>query len=204
MEKRKYELSKYADMHTEKEIIGSDGVHVTVVNHISYVDKEQMANAIAQVTLSLYNESCAYENAGYDKTLKYMVAQFYTDIDVEDESPDNVADFLINNDLWNEIRDFISDDITVVLTMYNMIMDSAILVYNDDKSLKTAIRTSFGFLFNGEDLTETLAKAEAAKDTVYNAVGAVRELEKEKQGKLKKGKMDIGGKVINFAKKEDT
>ena len=75
--------------------------------------------------------------------------------------------------------------------------------YKDDKSITKAVRTSFGFLFNGEDITESMAKAEMTKDTIYNALSALREKEQEASEKINNGKLNVGGNLISFAKKKE-
>ena len=124
------------------------------------------------------------------------------DVPVDDADAQEVADFAINNGLIGQIRDYIHDDYyefeDVFVTLIRSVMDN----YEDDQSLAKAIKTSFGFLFTGEDVTETLAKAEAAKDTVFDALGALREKEAQDESKMKDGKLKVEGKLLNFAKKE--
>ena len=48
MEKRKIDMSKYADMHDEKVIKGKDNTDIVVRNHIPFSDKEAMATEMAE------------------------------------------------------------------------------------------------------------------------------------------------------------
>lgn len=203
MEKRKYDLSKYTDMNKETVVRGVDNTEVTVCNHIPFITKEEMVHDLLTYTIGLHEDSCAYTSADIEKMRLYMIAKYYTDIDTEDVDPVAVADFLINNELINEIKQYINDDMDYVVGMYWTMLDAFMTTYEDDHSLKKMIKTSFGFLFNGEDITETLAKTEAAKDTIYGAITALREKEKEKEEKVDNGTLTIGGNVINFAKKQN-
>ena len=66
MEKRKFEFEKYADMHDEKEVTGKDGTKVMVRDHISYAEKEAMANEMAENMIMIHDESCVYESSEYN------------------------------------------------------------------------------------------------------------------------------------------
>lgn len=202
MQKTKIDMSKYADMHEEKVLTGKDGQTVTVRNHISCADKEAMAQEIAENVLTIHDDSCVYESYRYEVVKKYFIAKYYTDIDTDGVTEEEVADFLVNNELLGAIVAIIGVDFGVVLEIYELIKDAYIETYEDDKSLTKAIRTSFGFLFNGEDLTESMAKAEKTNSVLMNALEALQNKENEKSQKVDNGKLTIGGNIINFAKKE--
>jgi hypothetical protein len=198
MKKKKINFKKYADMHEETELVGKDGTSITVRNHISYTDKVQMAKEVIENCVMIHDDSCCYESYMiYAEKIKAMM-KYYTDVPVDDVSAEEVADFVINNDLIDAIQEYIHNDYyqaeDVYVTMMNMVMDT----YADDMSLKKAIKTSFGFLFNGEDITESLAKAEMTKDTMFKALDAINKKEKEVNG----GELTVGGKILNFAKRE--
>ena len=203
MEKRKYDLSKYAEMCETTEIEGKDGTKVNVRNHIPYDQKEEMATEMAEILLMIHDDSCMFTNYQRDKVEKFMIAKYYTDIDTEDAEMTDIADFMINNELYDKIDEFVWDDLDEVRTMFRLLEKSVTKTYEDDKCITKALRTSFGFLFTGEDITESLAKAEAAKDTIYEAVNALRKVEKEREEKIDHGKLSFGGNIINFAKKTE-
>ena len=200
MEKRKY------DIHVEEQPIGivkSGDVSVGAVQRIPYQEKEKMAKEMAEHVLTVHDDSCMFESHEYDKMFRLMVVKYYTDIDTDGVDEYELIDFMTYTGLWNELFEFIESDVSVVINIYQSIVANLIMTYADDKSIAKALRTSFGFLFNGEDITETLAKAEAMKDTVYNAIGAYRQLEQEKEEKINNGKLSVGGAIINFAKKPE-
>ncbi len=203
MEKRKYDLDKYADLHKEDIVRGVDGTEVTVRNHIPYEKKEELVHELLIHTIGIHEDSCAYTSEAFERMRLYMIAKYYTDIDTEDVETSYIADFLINNELVVGINEFINDDFDYTMGIYWHMLEAFMTTYEDDHSLKHALKTSFGFLFNGEDITETLAKAEASKDTIFSAINALNEKEKEKAEKVENGTLNIGGNVINFAKKKN-
>lgn len=200
MKKRKY------DIHVDEQltcVIKSGEYSIGAIQHIPYREKEQMANEIAEHVLIVHDDSCMFESHEYDKIFRLMVVKYYTDIDTDGVDEYELIDYLTYTGLWNQLFDFIEGDVSVVIEIYQSIVSNVILTYSDDKGLTKALRTSFGFLFNGEDITESLAKAEAMKDTVYEAIGAYRQLDKEKSENINNGKLNLGGTIINFAKKPD-
>ena len=202
MKKKAIDFKKYADMHENKEIVGTDGTKVVVRDHISYANKVAMAVALVEENVMIHDDSVCYESFAMPAERIKGIMQYYTDVPVDDADAQEVADFAINNGLIGQIRDYIHDDYyefeDVFVTLIRSVMDN----YEDDQSLAKAIKTSFGFLFTGEDVTETLAKAEAAKDTVFDALGALREKEAQDESKMKDGKLKVEGKLLSFAKKE--
>lgn len=202
MKKKAIDFKKYADMHENKEIVGADGTKVVVRDHISYANKVAMAVELVEANVMIHDDSVCYESFAMPAERIKGIMKYYTDVPVDDADAQEVADFAINNGLIGKIRDYIHDDYyefeDVFVTLIRSVMDN----YEDDQSLAKAIKTSFGFLFTGEDVTETLAKAELAKDTVFNALGALREKEAQDESKMKDGKLKVEGKLLNFAKKE--
>ena len=63
-------------------------------------------------------------------------------------------------------------------------------------------RDGGSFLFNGEDITESLAKAEMTKDTMFKALDAINKKEQEEKEKMNGGKLKVAGNILNFAKRE--
>ena len=202
MEKRKFEFDKYADMHEEKEVTGKDGTKVMVRDHVPYATKEAMAHDMAESIIMIHDESCTYESSDYNKIKMHMIAEYYTDIDTDGVEPETVADFLINNGMIYDIMDIVCDDFEEVEDILWRLQRSVAKTYEDDKSLTKAIRSNFGFLFTGEDINESISQAEHARDTLFEALGALRKLESERAEKIDDGKVMVGGNLISFAKKE--
>lgn len=202
MRKKKIDFKKYANMYEEHELTGKDGTNITVRDHISYADKIQMVQEIIENCVMIHDDSCCYESVQIHAERIKSIFKYYTNVPVDDADANEVADFAINNGLIGQIRDIIHDDYyeaeDIFITMMNMVMDT----YEDDMSLKKAIKTSFGFLFNGEDITESMAKAEIAKDTMFKAFDALQRKDQEEHEKMESGKMKVGNNILNFARRE--
>lgn len=203
MEKRKYDLGKYADACKVEEFKGADGTVVKVRNHIPYTEKEEMATDFAEHIIMIHEDSCVYVSDQYDKYIKFLIAKYYTDIDTDGADENSVADFLINNDLYNKIEEYIWDDYSEVNAIIGSLIKSVTKTYEDDKCLTKAIRTSFGFLFTGEDITESLAKAELTSDTMFRALSEMRKIDEKKEREIDNGRLSLNGNIINFAKKTE-
>ena len=105
MKKKKFSLKKYTDMCVECEIAGADGTVITVRNHISYAEKEEMARDMAEHMLMIHDDSCVYVSDQYDKYEKLMIAKYYTNINTEGLDANSVADFFVNNELFKKIEE---------------------------------------------------------------------------------------------------
>lgn len=202
MRKKKIDFKKYADMHEEKEMTGNDGTVIVVRNHISYADKVQMTKDVIENCVMIHDDSCCYESYDmYAEKIRTMM-KYYTNVPVEEAEAYDVCDFVINNGLLRQIKDYIREDYyeaeDIFVSMLNAVMDT----YTDDMSLKKAIKTSFGFLFNGEDITESMAKAEMTKDTLFKALDAINKKEQEEKEKMDDGRLKVGNNILNFARKE--
>ena len=184
-------------------MIGKDGTKIMVRNHIPYEDKIQLCRDVIENCVMVHDDSCCYEGININAERIKAVVKYYTNVNTEDADANAVCDFMINNDLIGQVRNYIHDDFyeleDVYVTMLNMVVDT----YEDDVSLKKAIRRSFGFLFTGEDITESMAQAEATSSILFDALGALRKAEKEKEEKIDAGKLSVGGNIINFAKKTE-
>ena len=202
MKKHKINFKKYADMSEVVEVTGKDGTVVKVMTHIPYEKKLQMAQEILEEGLMIHDDSICYEGYVIHAVKMKKILEYYTDVNVDGADATEAADFLINNHLMNEIDNAIQDDWRYVLDIFYSMMNGILETYEDDKGLTKAIRTSFSFLFNVEDITESIAKAEAAKDTIYKAIGALNEKEKEEQEKMHDGLLTVGNNILNFSKRE--
>ena len=202
MKKHKIEFKKYADMHDEVKVVGKDGTEVMVRTHIPYEEKVKLVREMLEEGMMIHDDSLIYEGYLMQAIQMKKILEYYTDVKVDNIAPEVIADFMVNNEIIGDIEDAIYKDWCAVQDIFFPMMNSVADTYQDDRSLTKALRTSFGFLFNGEDITESLAKAEATKDTMYKALGALREKEQEEKEKINNGKLMIGDNIINFAKRE--
>ena len=203
MEKIQIDASKYADMHNEIEVTGLDGTVLSVRNHISMANRMELAQDAARMTLRIHDDSAWYETPEKQANVLYLFAKYYTNLDTENLTPGDVTDFMINNELYGQLKEGAAwDDYALTLDMYHDLKWAAMDVFDNDRSISKAIRTSFPFLFTGEDVIETLAKAEATSDTLFRAIGALRREEKEEQQKVDNGTVEVGGVVLNLRPRE--
>ena len=47
-----------------------------------------------------------------------------------------------------------------------------------------------------------MAKAEMTKDTLFSALNAINKKEEEAQKNIDEGRLNVGGNILNFAKRE--
>ena len=205
MRKHKIPLKKYADMHDEVQLDTlmnmKEGTQVTITvrSHIPYKDKIAFAQELAENVIMVHDDSCCYMSYTKRAWELFLIAKYYTDINTDGAEPEEVADFLINTGFIDRIEEVIRGDHEEVNRLFYMMYDAFEITYKDDRSLAKATRTSFGFLFNGEDITESLAKAEATKDVMYKALSAIQEKEQSVDG----GKMKVAGNILNFSRKQE-
>ena len=116
MKKKAIDFKKYADMHENKEIVGTDGTKVVVRDHISYANKVAMAVALVEANVMIHDDSVCYESFAMPAERIKGIMKYYTDVPVDDADAQEVADFAINNGLIGQIRD---SGITVLLIEQN-------------------------------------------------------------------------------------
>ena len=196
MEKIKIDLSGYAEKYRELKISGADDIVITVRDHISLSDKLRFMDEFIKKTLINMTNYC-YDSYMQVVTEKAMIVRYYTNVDTDDYSDEELYDFVVNNDLFPHIADFIQDDMEDITMICSNMRDAIMQTTGYESSMTNALKTSFGFLFDGKDVTETLSESEALKDQLFEAIGA---LKKENESK-DKNKISVNGTVINLAQK---
>lgn len=194
-------LAKYADLHEEIKLVGKDGTEVMVRTHIPYNEKLELAENMVEAIFMIHDDSCWYLHFEERAIKAKLIVDKYTDLDVDDVSPGPIMDFLINNELYEKLFDAIEEDLNVVENMFVSMQEAVGYTFDDDRSLSKAIRTSFGFLFNGEDITSSLAKAEMTQNTLLDAFSALKKVEQERATQIDNGSLNIDGNIIHFGKK---
>ena len=197
MEKKKYEMHM-ADMDAAQEhTIGDETIHV--LRHIPLDQKVAMATELAEM-IAIPNAEIGImgESALYEVCLVYLVMKYYTDIDLADTDARSVFDWVISHDAYRPIEMIICNDLWYVTDIADRTMHNLMDEYEKQNGLTHAIKTSFGFLFNGEDITETLAKSQQVSDQMIEVVGKLNEANR----KPDVGKVKVSGNVINIGKKK--
>lgn len=197
MEKKKYEMHA-ADMDACVEVtIGDETIHV--LKHIPLERKVTMATELAEMLLVPNEELGIMTRSALQEVCEvYLVMKYYTDMDLTDVDVQTVFDWVIGHNAYMSVRDVVSNDVWYVTDMALETMENIETEYEKQNGLTHAIKTSFGFLFNGEDITETLAKSQQVSDQMIEVVGKLNEANR----KPDVGKVKVSGNVINIGKKK--
>lgn len=197
MEKKKYTMQP-ADMEEVKECsIGDEIIHVRL--RIPLEQKVEMATELGNMLAVPYEDiGFMSQSALYEVCLLYLIMKYYTDVDLEDVEARVLFDWVVSCDANAKIRSMIYNDLVYVTDMTHRMMENLKAEYEKRNGLAHAIKTTFSFLFNGEDITETLAKSQAVSDQMIEVVGKLNEANR----KPDVGKVKVSGNVINIGKKK--
>ena len=190
------------------EVTGKNGDKVMVRKRIPYVEKEAQAYELAAGSFVIDAEGgVCYTSFKKNLLDKYLIAKYYTNIDVSDIEDDDgymkLFDYLYYNELYDKIGQVIAADyFGCVSDMAWHLSGAAEQVYEKKNSLAYKLDQTFGFLFTGEDLTDQIAAAEGVNEKMVDMFKALQERD-EKNALLKnsKAKVSSGGAVLNMAKK---
>lgn len=179
---------------------------VCVKTWLPYSEMEAMAIEMAERTLLFDNEAgvaCIGHRANMVKG--YLMAKYFTDLDIVDCDPEEVYDILTNSGLYEKIEEKIFDILWRVEDIYHAVCHNMIDTYKCENSLAYKLEKTFGFLFSGEDVTETMAKSELINGQMIDMLGVFLNHKKEQEmlnvGKQDKAKLRVGGALVNMAKK---
>lgn len=201
MDKVKMDFANIGDIHKDR-IVDVNGTQVTVRTHIPMEEKRKMAEEWTEMTVLFDDENNICLNSHENEFIRmYLMMKYYTNLDVDDVGVDDVANLLINTESEGKIYGCVVDDLCYVQDMTIQMRSNVREMYNTGNSLAHAVKTSFGFLFNGEDITETLAKSQILSDKMLEAVKVLQDKEKEAPKKANNGVLTVGGKIVNIAKK---
>lgn len=198
-EKVKINFSELPDAGEEK--IHIAGIDVTVKHHIPIEEKNQMARDLIDATTFIDDEMKIVQKSYMeDVSALYLIIMYYTNIDLIDVVPTMLYDWMTYHpDIWDQIRHIVNEDYKIVYRMYCVLKHGITQRYDKENSLSTAVMKTFGFMLNGEDITETLAKSSEISDKMIDVVGQLQELKSNQDA----GKVKVGGNVINIGKKQN-
>ena len=109
-----------------------------------------------------------------------------------------VFDYLKSNGIeWKLDAEYGVDVMADAERIYKRIWNAVSAIMKEKNSLGFKIKKSFGFLFTGEDLTETLAKSRPIAERMLDAVELIKKQESDPAEALKK----MTGGVFKFGKK---
>lgn len=202
MEKIKVNFEGVADLHSETMLKIGD-TNVTVRDHIPLEQKAAFVDEYIQLVLDEDEDAGVMQMTSVVPLLEvFLMVKYYTNVDVEGVKLEDVYNWVINNNSYTDLEDIIYHDIEQVRKMYGLLSRNAIEAYEREHSLGKAIQKSFGFMLNGEDITETLAKSREITDQM---IDVVEQLHKNQPPKVKAeaaGKLMVGGNIVSIGKKQ--
>ena len=186
--------------------VEANGIFVEVKPWIPYSEMEAMAVEMAERTL-LFDEENGFACIGHSENMVkiYLTAKYFTDLDVEGCTPEDVYDVLTRTGLFRKIEETVMENLWRVEDIYRALCNNMIDTYKKENSLARKLEKTFGFLFTGEDMTESFAKSELINEQMIDMLGVFLANKKEQEllhsGKKDNSKVKVGGALLNLAKK---
>ena len=106
----------------------------------------------------------------------YYTLKLYTDLDMSVyEGLDGLVTIMdtIEYETYETLREFAAKDLEVFNDMVFKLFYNACEIFEKTNSLEHNVKTSFRFLFDGKDLTETIAQARELNEQMIDSLGAV-------------------------------
>ena len=153
------------------------GQEVTVKSFIPYATKVEMAEEyVARGSIFDEDRGVAYWTYLEEAVEMYIFLKAYTGLDMSKyDSVDGMyqlMDELAAEDI-SELKSYAWNDYMTVIELTYKIFDSAALLWKSEHSVGYNVLKSFGFLFDGRDLTETLAQAREVNEQMIDHLGAI-------------------------------
>lgn len=155
------------------------GKTVTVKDRIPYRQKAEAAEELASLCV-VFNEELgvAYDSYLHSEYTYFIMVKYYTDFDLSAYTEDGwIFDFMDNmeenRDGFTAIVEHTRKDFDKVEDLARTLGDTVKKLYKKEHSLEYRAMTSFGFLLDGKDLTETLAQARDVNEQMIDHLGAI-------------------------------
>lgn len=177
----------------EMELLGQK---VQVKTYLPYKEKIECAKELVSRAAVFDESGAAYWGYLKDAVCVLLYLKAYTNADVSAyESEDGLlalmdgdglatlmdADALLGRDDV-ELRHFVwaaREDWGKVEDLADAMFGSAAKVHEKQCSLENKIKESFGFLFDGKDLTETLAQAKDVNEQMIDHLGRIAQMKRQ-------------------------
>lgn len=198
-------IKDYVSTENKVVAIEYEGATVNVKTWLPYSEMEDMAIEMAELTI-LFDDT-GFACIGHTENLVkgYLMAKYLTDLDLEDCSAEEVYDFLTETGLYEKIDDPARELMWRVEDIYRAICNNMIDKHMLENSIGHKLQKTFGFLFSGEDVAESIAKSELINEQMIDMLGVFLNHKKEQEmlnsGKQDKSKLRVGGALVNMAKK---
>lgn len=156
------------------------GQETLVKDRIPYKEKMDAAEEFAALA-TVFNEELgiAYDSPLSDAVEKYILLKYYTGIDMSAyaeydglcQMMDDIGEYPID-----DLGSVVQEDWRVLWDLCYQVRSSVEAAFEKEHSLAHRIQTSFGFLFEGKDLTQTLAEAREVNEQMIDHLGAIAQV----------------------------
>lgn len=120
----------------------------------------------------------AYEAYNADLIRAFLILKYYTDLELAEydnaEGRYAIYDVLASHGLWRKIMDIVELDMDDVDVIAFKLGSSARRSFEEKHSLSRMLMKTFGALLGTEDLTQTVAKAEALNGKLIDMLATVQ------------------------------
>lgn len=200
MERIKIDFSAAKELHNQ-DTFNIGGASVTVIDHIPVSDKIAFSEEYAALsTVGNEDSKILLQNSAIRVIEVFLMVKYYTNVDVSDADPYDVYDWVINNNAFSVIENYISADFYETKMIADGLLKNILDLYKRDNSLELAAMKSFGSVLNGEDITETVAGGQVLNEELLGLLGKIRSESNAKEDN-EDGTINLGGNVINITKK---
>lgn len=153
------------------------GQEALVKDRIPYKEKMEAAEEYA-ARATVFDEELgwAYDSPLGDAIEKYIRLKYYTNIDMSKyddydglcQMMDDIGEYPIE-----EFENATQKDWNILYELCWMLQSNAETAFEKEHSLAHRIKTSFGFLLDGKDLTQSLAEAREVNEQMIDHLGAL-------------------------------
>ena len=165
------------------------GQKIQVKETLTYKEIIQWAQEYVARAAVLHPAGVAYWGHLRDAVLNLTVLKALTDMDISvyetEDGLMKLADDIAEDEAYQEFL-LITRNIRMdIAEMAERMYENLKLVYEKENSLENKIKESFGFLLNGEDLTETLAHGRETNEQMIEHLGAIMKVKELMNGQAK-------------------
>ena len=153
------------------------GQEVSVKNHVGYQQKMDAAEEYVAMSAVFDEEHGLCYMSPYEEAVKkYMKLKTYTGLDMSNYNGiDGLCRLMddIDEVPIDEFEELVDDDWVIIYNLAYVIYCNVSDVFEKEHSLEHRVKTSFGFLLDGKDLTQTLAEAREVNEQMIDHLGAI-------------------------------
>lgn len=128
----------------------------------------------------IFDEKNGIAYIGYNADLirAFLILVHYTDLDTSEydtgEGRQTLYDIIATHDMWDDILGIVEADMADVDNICMRLESSARRSFEHSHSLQFQVLKTFQSILGAEDVTETIAKAEALNSKLIDMLGALQ------------------------------